>query len=408
MGSLLPFFPVYLKQRGLGLAQVGYVGASASVAVLITPVLATLLADRFVSGRRLLGAVFAISGCALIALYHATAFWPILILFSLYSLTFAAMTALQDGLNFLTQHHHRSQGRPTTAYHHVRVWGTVGFMVPSLIVFELLGQGYPLRLIMACAVAFCALGLLNSFALPNLFVGHAAPPQDTLDHQPASVPKVHQLPTLAALRIMREPHVLVFCIAMFLSHMAVAAYYTFYPIYLKESVGLDPRWLGLVANLGVAIEIFFMLGFGLMLTRWGLKRLMVIGVICMLVRLGLLASSEGIWVAVGTQAFHGIMVLVVHVTPPIFLDRHADNTYRNSVQGVYVMAVYGVGRIVGNLVAGHIAQVSLPAVFFYAAVLCGLAAGLFAFAFHDRSKPQDAVLSSATSRDCKGAGLSGK
>lgn len=385
MGSLLPFLPVYLQQRGMNLTQVGYVAAAASVAVLLTPVIATYLADGKISPRRLLSGVFATSGILLSAMLVANGFWLILVLFGLYSLAFAAATSLQDGLNFHVQRQRTAAGLAKIPYHQVRVWGTIGFIVPSVLLFGFFHHGYPTLLILVSGALFCGLGLINSFFLPQTHPNDATP---LLTHGPdihaCNDDHVSQLPTLAAVRAMFEPHVLVFCIAMVLAHMATAAYYTFYPIYLKDQVGLDDQWLGVIANLGVAIEIFFMLGFGWLLRHLGLKRLMVIGVLTMVARLALLATSSHIIVAAGTQLLHGMMVLIVHVVPPIFLDRHADDHYRHSMQGVYVMVVYGVGRIVGNFVAGHVAAISLEAVFAYASGLCVLATCLFVFAFHDK------------------------
>lgn len=389
MGSLLPFLPVYLQQRGLNLTQVGYVAAAASIAVLLTPVIATYLADGKISPRRLLSGAFAISGVLLTGMLAAESFWPIMALFGLYSLAFAATTSLQDGLNFHVQRQRAASGLAKVPYHQVRVWGTVGFIVPSVLLFGFFHYGYPTQLILVSGALFCGLGLVNSFFLPQT---HAKDQPDGATQLLAHGPDIHacnddrvnRLPTLAAARAMLEPHVLVFCIAMVLAHMATAAYYTFYPVYLKDQVGLDNQWLGLIANLGVAIEIFFMLGFGWLLRHLGLKRLMVIGVLTMVARLALLATSSHIVVAAGTQLLHGMMVLIVHVVPPIFLDRHADDHYRHSMQGVYVMTVYGVGRILGNFVAGHVAAISLEAVFAYSSGLCVLATCLFVFAFHDK------------------------
>ncbi len=388
MGSLLPFLPVYLKQHGLGSVQIGYIGSAASAAVLITPVLATLLADGTISGRRLLAFIFGICGAVLWLMYRAEGFWAILLFFSLYNLAFAASTSLQDGLNFLVQGRRRSDGLPTVDYHRIRVWGTVGFIVPSVLLFVSLRHGYPIRLIMLFAIGFCVLGLFNAFGLPRVLISPEKGLGPTDPEAFAPTRDARRLPTLEAAKAMLDPRVLVFCLAMFLAHMATAAYYFFYPIYLKESVGLDEQWLGVVSSIGVGIEIFYMLGFGRLMSSWGIKRLMAVGVGCMAVRFALLGASNSIWVAVGTQVLHGMMVLVVHVAPPIFINRYAQDRYRNSMQGLYVMIVYGLGRIVGNFVAGHIAETGVQRVFLCGAVLCVLAAGLFIFAFHEKPHGQ--------------------
>ena len=102
----------------------------------------------------LLRIIFTISGVALVSLYFAQAFWPILVLFAVYSLAFAATTSLQDGLNFLVQQQRIADGATTSPYHKTRVWGTVGFILPSLFLFELFRRGYPDRIGDGCGGCF--------------------------------------------------------------------------------------------------------------------------------------------------------------------------------------------------------------------------------------------------------------
>ena len=42
-----------------------------------------------------------------------------------------------------------------------------------------------------------------------------------------------------------------------------------------------------------------------------------------------------------TQLFHGMIVLALLIAPPIFLNQHAEDRYRHSMQGLYAMAVMG-------------------------------------------------------------------
>jgi predicted MFS family arabinose efflux permease len=80
-----------------------------------------------------------------------------------------------------------------------------------------------------------------------------------------------------------------------------------------------------------------------------------------------------------------MMVLIVHVAPPIYLNHHAKDRYRNSMQGLFVMLT-GSGRLIGSMVAGRLAQQELTHVFLVAAGLAVAAAGLFAFAFRDHTQ----------------------
>jgi PPP family 3-phenylpropionic acid transporter len=228
---------------------------------------------------------------------------------------------------------------------------------------------------LACGVAMCVGGAVNAL----LFL----PRVDEASLHEAER-KRSRLPTVAAARALLEPHVLVFCIAMALVHFAAMGYYQFYPLYLTDAIGIEKRWVGLIANLGVVVEIFFMLSFGWLTARLTLRGLMIVGVACLAVRLLLLALVPTHAVAIGTQVFHGMTVLVLHVAPPIYLNTRAADAYRSSIQGLYAMTVAGGARILGSVVTGRVAEHSLTAMFAGCAGLCVIAAGLFYFAFHER------------------------
>jgi PPP family 3-phenylpropionic acid transporter len=81
-----------------------------------------------------------------------------------------------------------------------------------------------------------------------------------------------------------------------------------------------------------------------------------------------------------------MMVLVLHVAPPIYLNARAGETFRSSIQGLYAMAVAGGARIVGSVVTGRVAEHSLALTFAGCAGLCVIAAGLFYFAFREENR----------------------
>jgi PPP family 3-phenylpropionic acid transporter len=326
MGAVLPFLSVFLKERDLTRTQIGYVTGVASFGIVLTPVLITLLADAAVAGRVLMAGVFATSGALLVALLGVHGFWPILACYALHALAFAPAAPLQDGIYFAAA----ARDRDAPPYHAVRVWGTIGYIVPSVVLYFVLTRAGSVSPALACGAAMCLAGALNAL----LFL----PRVDERSLHDAEQ-KASRLPTLAAARALREPHVLGFCAAMLLVHMASMGYYQFYPLYLTDARHFEKQWVGLIANLGVVVEIGFMLGFGWLRARLGLRGLMILGVVCIAVRLLLLAFVPSNVVAIGTQVFHGMTVLVLHVAPPIYLNARAGDAYRSSIQGLYAMTV---------------------------------------------------------------------
>lgn len=379
IGCVLPYLPVYLAWRQFDDRHIGYVTSMGGVATLLTPVLLSLLADLRVESRILIGTAFALAAAALGGLWLAETFAAIFVIHLIFALVLAPLPSLQDGLTFNLQQLRTARGQQIWPYHRIRVFGSIGFMAPPLGIYWLLNIGHPVRIVMVAGVMCAVFGFLNATKLPRL-----------LDNgSPARPPRAHEvdgpkrLPTLSAARTILESHMAVFCIAMFILHLAISAYYTFYPIYLTRQLGIDAKWIGLIMSIGVAIEIFFILAWGSLVRRLGLRGLMVLGVTCTAVRFALLYFVPTTGMAIGTQVLHGAMVLVVHVAPPIYLNHRAGDTYRNSIQGLYAMAITGPGRIIGTAIAGHIVSWSLPGVFGYAAALCTVATILLYFAFRE-------------------------
>ena len=389
MGSLAPFLSLFLKQvQGLPETQVGYAMGASNVAVVLMPVLVTSLADLRHDARRLLALIFGISGVALIGLFSVRGFWPTVVLLCLHSLSYVAMTPLQDGLNFAVQKQRAVAGEKTLPFHQIRVWGTVGFIVPSLLLFGFLAQGAHLNVILIAASFFCLLGLLNALRLPDtrirltpLTSAEAPSPETNSPAQSQASPKA-PLPFVEAWRVLRRPPVMVFCLSLMLVHLTSAAYYVFYPLYLAEVIGIEQQWVGLIFNLGVVGEIGFMLGFGWLLDRLGFKNFMALGMFCLVVRLGMLAVFPTLVVAIGSQILHGMIVVALQIAPALYLNRQAGDQYRTTMQGLLTMLT-GAARVAGSIVAGQVAEISLLQAFGSAAVLSLLAVIFFIGAFRD-------------------------
>jgi PPP family 3-phenylpropionic acid transporter len=372
MGSLLPYLPLHLEGRGLTRTQVGVVMAAMGVAVIITPALVTLLADLRVPARRLLMMLYLLAAATLLALWRVERFDAVLAIYLLHAMAFVPVIPLQDAMFFSMQRERHDHGRRDEPYHHVRVWGTIGFIVPSIALYVLLGRGGDTTWAVVLASVACVLGAINAARLPRVV--------------PVVVGEGDVMPTRAAARRIFSPALWPFTVGMWLMMMATAAYYTFYPAYLVQPrVGVTQEWVGIISSLGVAVEVAFMLGFGWLAARLGIRRLLILAAGATTLRMAMLWLAPSMAVGVGTQLLHGLMVLLMHVVPPVLINRHADATCRNSMQGLFAMAVLGTGRILGNLLAAPLARADLGLVFLFATVLCAAATLLLTMRYRDHA-----------------------
>ena len=387
MGCLLPYLSVYLeKQQGLGRDQIGLINATAGLAIIFTPVMVAALADTRADARRLMMGIFILSAAATTLAANVDGFVWLFVAMGLHSLVFAPVLSLEDAIHFGYQERRRTAGRAVVPYHRVRVWGTVGFIVPSAVLYVVMnpdfGLGLSTQAALYAAAMFALAGAVNTRLLPD----------PKLRQRPELKRKggAQGLPTVRALRAMLDPPVLVFCLAMFLLQLAVACYYGFFPIFLSE-LGVADQWLGPITSIGVVLEIGYMLAFGLLVRKLGLKWLMVLGVAAVALRSVALAAAPLVAVAVATQLVHGLTVIVSHVAPQVFINSRAGPGFRGSMQGLYTMLVMGLGRAVGAPIAGLFAGedlADLRRMFLFAAALCIVSALLFIFAFHEHRPPE--------------------
>jgi MFS transporter, PPP family, 3-phenylpropionic acid transporter len=390
MGSIAPYASVYLEGRGLSDAEIGLVMSLGGLTVLLMPAMMSLLADLKLEHRVLLRSLFIGTATALGLMLLSRSFWWLLPAFWLWSMAISPMMSMNDGLLFSIRGVREASGKTTPPYHHIRVFGTLGFIAPSFVLYVLMAYYQaPVSVALACGIAVSVIAMGNTFLLPRTHgsMGKPTPPAEVPDpHPPAS--KGKGLPTLLALRCMLQPDLALFCAAMWLTQASTAAYYTFYPLYLTRVIGVQDQWLGLISAVGVVFEIGYVLAFGWLLKKLGVRWLLILGVGAVGLRLMLLWAFPTLTVAVGSQLLHGLTVLAIFILPPLYLNHRAEPRFLNSIQGLYAMIVFGTGRIFGNVFAGQIAEIfdgDILMVFAWTAGFAGAAMLLCVLFFRDRS-----------------------
>ena len=353
LGCIMPYLSIYLRdEKTLGPAQIGLIFATAQCGVLFMPAVMTLLADRYRLVAPLLVVLFGLNALAAGGLTFAVGFTACLVAVFFIQLCNQPQIALGDGLFFSLQ---RDPRMPRAAYSTVRVWGTIGFIVATLVVSAVY-RWEGLTLMPWVGAAAALLGLLNATRLPRRLPDLAAQ-------------VARRLPTLEAARVLFQPRLAVLCLGLGCIIATNSAYYVFYPLYLTETIGLGAQWVGPVAAAGVILEIGYMLGFERLRDRWGMGGLMLAGAASAIVRMAVLGFLPTVGFAVGLQALHGLTIIGLLMTPAMYLNAHAPDHCRNSVQGLYVMLVVGFFSITGHALAGQVAELGLLTLYRAALVL---------------------------------------
>jgi len=367
LGAYMPYLPVFLgRDLGMHDAQIGWVTGIYGLSVIVGPPLVTYLADRLFSGRALIACAYLASALALVGLALAEQFIPVLLLSFAFSVVFTPLLALLDGLAFAAIAATADAGIRPPRYDRLRLWGSLGFMVPAFVLFVVLqtGAASGRAAIVAAAVA-TGLGALCSPWLPRL------------------APEPNQrLPGMAAWQVLRGRPTRDLVIPLGLLFAAMSVFYAFYAPRVLD-VGIDPTWVGLVMNLSVLAELPFVFAVGPLLRRFSLRSLILGGALCLTLRLAVLAAVTDPIVTVASQLLHGPVVVALYLIPPMYLNFKAPPGVRNGVQGLFTMLCFGVARLAGSVAAGYAAEVDLALTFVLGAALSALALIWLWLRFHD-------------------------
>ncbi|HUF60507.1 MAG TPA: MFS transporter [Verrucomicrobiales bacterium] len=367
LGSVSPLMPVLLvESKGFREAQVGLAWSFWSVAMLVAPVVFTLLADLRVDSRRIMGVALAVAAGALAGMERAESVPATLIWWLLFSLAHAPILSLLDGLYFAWRRHEEEGSRSVPAYQRVRVFGTAGFVVPSLLLYLLLSprtssalpawlpHGFSLDIILWLGSGCCLGAALHTLVLPGL--------------AQTRLPVRRGIPSLDAARRLMQPDTRWLCAALIFAFFAFVAYSAFFPVYLRQYAGVSAGVTGLIINLGVVLEVLYILGMARIRNRLGIRRFLLCGLGAMAIRYFLLATFPGAGMALAVQVVHGLEITALYVLPVLYLNELAGDHFRNSIQGVFAMLL-GASRITGSLLAGWIAEHHLLWVFYHASAM---------------------------------------
>lgn len=372
-GAMLPFLAVFLaREHDLGPSEIGLIIAVGGAMAVLTPFVVSVLADSRLRAGRLLLLLLLASGIALTAFPFIEGYWSALALYAVFSLVREPTRPLLDGIFFSSQRSNPAMA--SVSYHRVRFWGTFGYMIPGIVLFLILSNDGSLGVVPLTAAAFAVLAILITRYLPDATpgIGQAA----------VARPNIGQT-VRAAGRLVRRPKIAGFLVAMFLLETCAASYASFYPLLATDVAGLPIRWLGIVTNAGVLIELIYIAGFGWMVAKLGWRRFMVVGAGVTALRVALLAVFPSVGIVVGTQALHGMVIAVQMIAARIILDKQTTDEIRHSTQGLYTMVVIGGGRIVGSALGGLVAAQSFAAVFWSAAAAATVAGLILFWALSD-------------------------
>ncbi len=371
------------NQLQAGAIQVGSAYANLAIAAIISPLFIGLIADRFFAPRKVL-AVLHLGGAITLYLLGTVndfgIFWWLLLL---YTLLYMPTMALSNSITFAQL---KDGGREFPL---IRAFGTLGWIVAGLLIGFAGLESSPFMFYIAALSSLLLVVL--SFFLP-----------DSRPDQTARSGSLSSALGLDALVLFKDRSFVIF----FLSSLAICIPLSFY--YSFTNSFLNDVGVGNAAGkmtLGQFSEFIFMLFIPLLFRRYGVKTLLIIGIVAWIVRYVLFAYGDagaGMWMLYGGIILHGVCYDFFFVTGQIYTDQQAGDRFKNAAQGLITFATYGVGMLIGSYVSGVLtAAYALPAgsdqgydwqgVWMVPAGISLVILVVFAFVFKEKKKAAEIV-----------------
>jgi nucleoside transporter len=207
--------------------------------------------------------------------------------------------------------------------------------------------------------------------------------------------KVSEILGLDALKLLKDKNFLIFFISSILICIPLAFYYQNANLFLSK-IGMDNPTGKM--TIGQVSEVLFLLAIPVFFKKFGFKKTILVGMLAWTVRYLLFAfgnAGELSFMLLLGIALHGICYDFFFVSGQIYTNSKAGDKFKSSAQGLITLATYGVGMLIGFIVAGQITEMykvngiedwkmiwSIPAGIAFVVFL------LFSLLFNDKTKTE--------------------
>lgn len=371
-------FGSYLMHAGLG-SWIGTMFSAQGWAAILSPLFVGAIADRYFSAQKVVGVLHLAGGGALLALSLAGSD-PGLV----FALTLGVLLAYMPTLALSNAIAFAAMTDTAKEFPAIRVLGTIGWIVAGLLVGWLGAEETALPLRMAAGVS--VLYGLYAFTLP------ATPPA-------ASSKRVGLAGLLGLDAIKggdRSFWALIGCSLLLM--IPLSFYYAYANPFL---VGVGVGAAAGVQTIGQVSEVGFLLLLPLFLRWFGMKTVLLVGMLAWTARYALFAfgfDAGGPYMPMllVALALHGVCFDFFLVAGQIWVDQRFPTETRGRAQSFLALVTWGVGSIIGSLLANAVyvahssgtngQEIDWTGFWLIPSALAAVVAVVFALSFRDSAK----------------------
>jgi len=365
LGALVFYWNPYLHSLGYNDAEIGELMAIIMGTRIIAPNIWGYFADR--SGKRMQIVRITSLFCVLcfIGVFFASGYWWMVVVMATYSFFWNASLPQFEAttLNHL--------GEDTNRYNHIRIWGSIGFIVLVVV----LGYAFD-------TISYSYLPWVMCFLLTFIYVFSLLVPEKQID-----VDFIDNKPLWQSIK---RPEVIYLLLVVCLLQVSHGPYYFYFVRYMKL-FDYSHALIGVLIAIGVLAEIFIFLLMRRLLICFGHRSLILIALTLTTMRWLLIAVyPANLNLLILTQTLHAASFGVMHVVSIELIHRYFVGPHQGRGQALYSSISFGLGGVLGSLYCGYVWQAwgeqTQGSVLFYSAALISFIALLVAWKGVEKGK----------------------
>ena len=351
-GAYLTSMGTYLGRIGMG-ENIGLFYAMQGIVSLFMPALLGIIADRWIPAQKLLIISHIIAAAFMISAgYYGMVEGKVAsfgCLFALYSVSVAFYMPTLALSNSVAYTSLEKVGLDTVkAFPPIRTLGTIGFICMMWTV-DLLDLQDNYGQFFACGAVGILLGLY-ALTLPSCPVSKGGNSKSIVDAL-----------GLKAFLLFKQKRMAIFFIFSMLLGISLQItngfanpYITSFEAIPEYADTFGVQHANILISLSQISEALCILLIPFVLSRYGIKRVMLIAMVAWVLRFGLFGFGDpgtGVWMFVLSMIVYGVAFDFFNVSGSLFVDKETDVSVRSSAQGLFVIMTNGIGATVGTLSA---------------------------------------------------------
>ncbi|MFT6503810.1 MAG: NHS family xanthosine MFS transporter [Crocinitomicaceae bacterium] len=327
--------------------QIGAAYATMGFASVFMPALMGIVADKWISAEKILGASHLILSGLLIALANATdfnSFYPLIFLVSMF---FMPTIGLNRSISFGTLE--SRQMDIVKVFPPIRVWGTVGFILAAWLVDYLEFGITPNQFYVSAGASFI-LGVY-AFTLPRVGIQESSEKKTFVESL-----------GLDAFALFKKKKIAIFLIFSMLLGCVLQISNMWGDGFLQDFRGEYPDSFVVKHSLvfisfSMVSEALFILSIPFFLKKFGIKKVMLLSMLAWVLRFaffGIGDPGNGFIFLTLSMIIYGMAFDFFNISGSMFMSKESSPSIRSSAQGLFMLMTNGLGAIIGAYGSGYI------------------------------------------------------